>query len=73
MAQTLPTFTVSDAVATRLMTAFGSAAQYKTWLADAIKSEAIRRETQAIDDTSAQQKSNNAQSLRSMLDPDLPT
>lgn len=41
----LPTITVTAPQATKLLDLFGSAAEYKRWLKEAVRQEAIRRQT----------------------------
>ena len=41
----LPTITVTAPQATKLLELFGSAAEYKRWLKEAVRQEAIRRQT----------------------------
>lgn len=48
---TLPTLTVTDAQATRILTAFGTALAYKIWLRDAIVNYVIWSEGQASSTT----------------------
>jgi len=41
----LPTITVTAPQATKLLELFGSAKEYKKWLKEAVRTEAIRRQT----------------------------
>lgn len=41
----LPTITVTTAQANKLLDLFGDAAEYKKWLKEAVRQEAIRRQT----------------------------
>ena len=41
----LPTITVTAPQAAKLLELFGSAAEYKRWLKEAVRQEAIRRQT----------------------------
>lgn len=41
----LPTITVTGAQATKLLELFGNVAEYKKWLKEAVRIEAIRRQT----------------------------
>lgn len=41
----LPTITVTASQATKLLELFGDVAEYKKWLKEAVRAEAIRRQT----------------------------
>lgn len=41
----LPTITVTQPQATKLLALFGNANEYKKWLKEAVRQEAIRRQT----------------------------
>ena len=46
----LPTISVTNAQAAKLIELFGSAAEYKQWLRQAVREEALRRHAQTLRD-----------------------
>ena len=68
---TLPTITVTDAQAQRMLAAYGSVDNYKKWLTKQIIEFVIRTEQFAIQQEAAQEQAALANTLRQSLgDPD---
>ena len=64
---TLPTLTVTDAQANRMIAAWGSTAAYKEWLKEQVIQYVIRREADAQAKTLANQQVSSEQTLRNDL------
>lgn len=64
---TLPTLTVTDAQATRLLAAFGSVENYKAWLKEALIARVVEHEAREVEQNAAIARENNRVKLQTEI------